>query len=81
MYSACMVNVQIRDVPESVHQVLVDRAARAGHSLQQHLLGELTKLASRPTNAELMERIEARPKGRFELDDVLDALDEGRAGR
>jgi len=81
MYSACMTNVQIRDVPDDVHRVLIRRAAEAGQSLQQHLLSELTKLASRPSNAELLARIEARPKPNISVDDLLGALDEGRAGR
>ncbi len=76
-----MTNVQIRDVPDEVHRVLVRRAEQAGQSLQQHLLGELTRLASRPTNAELMARIEARPKPMISVDEILEALDEGRAGR
>lgn len=76
-----MTNVQIRDVPDDVHRVLVRRAEEAGQSLQQHLLGELTKLASRPTNAELMARIAARPKPNVSVDEILGALDDGRAGR
>lgn len=81
MYSACMVNVQIRDVPESVHAVLVRRAESAGQSLQQFLQAELERLASRPSNAELMARIEARRKPSITVDEILEALDESRAGR
>lgn len=76
-----MVNVQIRDVPESVHEVLVRRAESAGQSLQQFLQVELARLASIPSNAELIAQIRTRPKGNFALDDILEALDEGRAGR
>lgn len=81
MYYACMTNVQIRDVPEEVHRELTRRAADAGRSLQQYLLVELTKLASRATNAELMARIEDRPKPSISVDEILETLNDGRAGR
>ena len=50
----------MRDVPEQVHSVLVQRAKRQGRSLQQYLCSELTQMASRPTVEEVFDRIEAR---------------------
>jgi len=35
MYSPCMPNVQVRNIPDEVHGVLVHRAWQAGQSLQQ----------------------------------------------
>ena len=55
-----MPNVTIRNVPPDVHAVLSDRAAAAGQSLQQYLLGDLTERARQPTMTEVLERIETR---------------------
>lgn len=60
-----MTAVQIRNVPDEVQRVLKQRAARAGQSLSEYLLGELRVLAARPTMEELTERIELR--GRVDI--------------
>ena len=52
--------VQIRDVPEDVHRALKSRAAGAGVSLSEYLRAEMARAASRPTPAELSQRIAAR---------------------
>ena len=49
-----MPSVLVRDLPEEVHASLRQHAAFAGQSLQQYLLAELTKLASRPTVNEVL---------------------------
>ncbi len=65
IYAECMTAVQIRNVPDEVQRVLKQRAARAGQSLSEYLLGELRLLASRPTVEELTERIQVR--GRVDI--------------
>jgi len=55
------VMVQIRNVPEPIHRKLKARAALAGMSLSDYLLDEMRRAAERPTRAELLERITARP--------------------
>jgi plasmid stability protein len=52
--------VQIRDVPEEVHAVLKSRAVLSGVSLSEYLRTVLERAASRPTPAELSERIRTR---------------------
>ncbi|MCO7222252.1 hypothetical protein [Klenkia sp. PcliD-1-E] len=54
------VNMSIRNVPDEVRDVLAARAAAAGQSLQEYVLGQLAALASKPTDDELWERIRAR---------------------
>jgi plasmid stability protein len=51
-----MPNVLVRDLPDDVHSALQRRAASAGQSLQQYLVGELTRLAHRPTMSEVLAR-------------------------
>ena len=60
-----MPNVQVRDVPDAVHEALVRRAELAGQSLQQFLAAELARIAETPTLDEMLDRIERRGKGRL----------------
>jgi len=52
--------IQVRNVPEALHRSLKSRAASAGMSLSDYLLGELKEIAARPTLAEFRERLHAR---------------------
>jgi hypothetical protein len=52
-----MATVQIKNVPPDVHQILCDRASKAGQSLQAYLLAQLEEQASKPTIKELFDRI------------------------
>jgi antitoxin FitA len=52
--------IQIRNVPDTVHRTLKARAAMAGMSLSDFLLGEIRQLAERPTIGELRERLHRR---------------------
>ena len=58
--------IQIRNVPDDLHQELKVRAARSGRSLSDYLLVELRRIAARPTLAQVLRRIARR--GRVELD-------------
>lgn len=55
-----MSTMQIREVPEDVSRVLKARAAAAGQSLSDYLLRELTRIAGRPTVAEVAARAAQR---------------------
>lgn len=81
MYYACMPNVQVRDVPDEVHEALVRRAEHAGQSLQQFLALQLSMIAATPTIDEMLERIEHRPKGQLSAMSSIEAIDEERARR
>jgi plasmid stability protein len=54
------VMIQIRNVPETLHRRLKSRAALAGQSLSDYLLGEIGRAAERPTLEELRARLETR---------------------
>lgn len=81
MYTACMPNVQVREVPDDVHAALVRKAESAGQSLQQYLSVQLTRLAKTPTVDEVIARIERRPKGRLSRASAVAALQDERARR
>ncbi|MBK7721098.1 MAG: toxin-antitoxin system, antitoxin component [Austwickia sp.] len=71
--------IQIRNVPVEVSRTFKARAAAEGQSLSDYLLGELQRIAARPTRRELVERIEQR--GRVDLPPAADVLADQRAGR
>ncbi len=73
-----MPNIQVRDVPDEIHDVLVRRAAAGGQSLQQYLAGELARLASTPTLAEVLDRIESEVTGSLSADAAVSALTSDR---
>ncbi|HSA81529.1 MAG TPA: hypothetical protein VLE23_11980 [Geminicoccaceae bacterium] len=59
--------IQIRNVPDELHQALKIRATKAGMSLSEFLLREVTKVAEKPTLEEVFERI--RQQEPVELDE------------
>lgn len=57
---AIMTTLYIRDVSDEVAETLKERAAVVGMSLSAYVAGELTKIAERPTNAEIVQRLKTR---------------------
>jgi hypothetical protein len=57
-----MALVQVRDVPEATLNTLKAQAAERGLSLTAYLRAELDKLAARPTNAQIVERLARRSR-------------------
>jgi len=57
---AGMALIQIRDVSEATVRALKARAAERGLTLTAYLRAELNRLAERPTNAEIVERLARR---------------------
>ena len=49
--------IQVRNVPEPIHRALEAKAALAGKSLSDWILGELEVLAVRPSEEELLDRL------------------------
>ena len=72
-----MPTVQIRNVPDGLSRELKARAAREGRSLSDYLLRELERVASRPSRAELYERILGRDPG-SELPPASEVLERER---
>jgi plasmid stability protein len=52
--------IQIRNVPDPLHRELKARAARAGMSLSDYLLGIVRRAAERATPDEMRERLAGR---------------------
>ena len=63
--------IQVRDVPDEVHDLLRVRAARADPSLSEYLRREIGLLARRPTREEFLAAVAARPEVAVSADDIV----------
>ena len=80
-YSAGMVAITIRDIPDDVRNELAARAARSGQSLQEYLRGLLVAPADKPTVRDVLARARTRVKAtgtRLDAAAVLAAKDADR---
>lgn len=74
-----MTTLYIRDVAPEVSATLKKRASEAGMSLSAYVAAELTRLAERPTNSEIVERLRARDRlAGPSTQEVVDTLHAGR---
>ena len=76
------VQVTIRGVPEEVRDELAVRAALERQSMQEFLLGELERIASRPSVNAWLREVRARKAAtgtRITSSTILDARDADRA--
>lgn len=75
-YIGCMITIQIKNVPDSAHAVLRQRAAAAGQSLQEYMLTWIERATSRPTVDEVLARVDHRSGGSLSPGDVVHQLHE-----
>ena len=59
-YSRSMPSVQIKNVPNDVHQALQRRARSSGQSMQEFLLARLKEIADDEVMREILERARQR---------------------
>jgi antitoxin FitA len=79
---ACMVALQIRDVPEDLRDRLAELARQRGQSLQAYLFDVLSDEARRQDNLAVLDRFGKGAYGsRLSAADISDALRAGRAER
>lgn len=69
-----MPSIQVKDVPDDVHAALRRRAAHAGKTLQEYLLGRLTDDARTPTIDEVLDRAGGRAGGTAGFEDAALAV-------
>ena len=85
--NGAMPSIQVKNVPPEIHAILRDRASENHQSLQEFILETLVKSAEMPTDKEIFERLRAdmdaaredRPPISRQM--ILDAIEDGRAGR
>ena len=76
-----MATIQIKNVPEDTHAVLVRRAAAAHQSLQAYLLSRLESDAGSESVDEILDRVESHDDASLPFDAALEMLEEGRDRR
>ncbi|UDY23377.1 FitA-like ribbon-helix-helix domain-containing protein [Nocardioides sp. Kera G14] len=69
-----MATVQVRNVDEAAYEVLRQRAAASGRSLQEYLRLSLERLAAEPTISESLASVRAdlRWSKQPSMDDIVD---------
>ena len=72
--------IQLRNVPDDLHRKLKARAALMGMSLSDYLVGEIGRVAERPTMQELRDRLHQR-HSILPHEPIVDALRAEREGR
>jgi len=75
-----MKTIQVRNVPDDTHRALRTRAAAAGVSLSDYVLGELERVARRPPVADLLARARVRSGG-ADTQEIVEAVRTGRERR
>lgn len=74
-----MTTLYIREVPEAVAETLKRRAGARGMSLSAYVSSELTRIASRPTNEEVVARLRSLDRsGGPTTDEIVTAVQQGR---
>lgn len=70
-----MTTLYVRDVPVEVAETLKERAAAEGKSLSAYVVAELSVIAARPTNAQVVARLRDRDRTAGPSSaDIVDAL-------
>ena len=74
-----MTTLYIRDVSDEVVEALKERAAAEGRSLSAYVARELARIAARPTNAQIVERLRDQDRSAGPTaQEILDAVEAGR---
>lgn len=73
--------IQVRDVPDDVHELLRVRAARAGLSLSEYLRREVSQLARGPSLEEFFARVSSRPAVEVSTEQIVTAVRAERDAR
>lgn len=73
-----MPSIQVKNVPDDVHETLRRRAAQEGRSLQEYLLRRLVDEARHPTIDELFARLSGLQGGSFTLAEAADIVRDDR---
>ncbi len=58
-----MATIQVREIPESIYEVIRKRARASGRSIQSYMRDVIVDLASHPTTEEILDMMEAARMG------------------
>jgi len=73
--------IQVKDVPEELHEALRRRAIKEGMTLADYVLDLIRRDLGLPSRRDWLERLATREPVDLDPDDVVEALDAVRAER
>ena len=73
--------IQVKDVPEELHEALRRRAIQEGMSLADYVLDLIRRDLGLPSRREWLERLATREPVDISREEILEALDDARAER
>jgi hypothetical protein len=73
--------IQVKDVPEKLHEALRRRAVQEGMTLAEYVLDLIRRDLGLPSRREWLERLATREPVSLDRDAVVDALHAARAER
>jgi plasmid stability protein len=73
--------IQVKDVPEELHEALRRRAIQEGMSLADYVLDLIRRDLGLPSRREWLERLTTREPVDISREEILEALDAARAER
>jgi plasmid stability protein len=73
--------IQVKDVPEELHEALRRRAVQEGMSLADYVLDLIRRDLGLPSRREWLERLTTREPVNISREEILEALDDARAER
>jgi plasmid stability protein len=73
--------IQVKDVPEELHEALRRRAIKEGMSLADYVLDLIRRDLGLPSRREWLERLATREPVDISREEILEALDDARAER
>ena len=73
--------IQVKDVPEELHEALRRRAIQEGMSLADYVLDLIRRDLGLPSRREWLERLATREPVNISHEEILEALDAARAER
>ncbi len=73
--------IQVKDVPEELHEALRRRAIQEGMTMADYVLDLIRRDLGLPSRREWLERLATREPVDVSREEILEALDDARAER
>ena len=76
-----MSNVQVKNIPDDIHDALRQRATLVGVTISDYVLALIRADLQRPARTEWLRPLRALPRTTYSRDDILSRIDAARAER
>lgn len=76
-----MAALQVRNVPDDVHQLLRERAEKEGRTISEIVLSMLEREVRRPRMHDWLDLVAKTPSVDISTDEIVEMIHEGRSER